>query len=159
MTPKPYKEFESAVMTYKNSVYLHSDIKIKCNENNMGKNERTLIDAAFLCKILTTIKYQMVGFCKKYHIVHVGHMFWETTSWHLKYRPETYTFEIHSSSSANFFSSHFDDKACSCADICVYIDHISSQISRCLSDVRIYAPFDRYKWIYERVQTIFEEDI
>ena len=65
MTPKPYKDFESAVLAYKNSVYLHSEIKIKCNENNMGRNERTLIDAAFLCKILTTIKYQMIDSCKK----------------------------------------------------------------------------------------------
>lgn len=157
---KPYNDFETAIKAYKNCYYLHSDIKIRCSRNNIGKDERTLIDAAFLCKIIATFGRYMYDFTKKYNIVHIGHTWWEPTTWSLKYKPQLYTFEIHSTSypKSTLDSEYFEDKKCSLRDLNKYVDSISIYIDKCLSEVWAYAPSDRYEWIKERVQTIFDAE-
>ena len=94
---KPYKDIVTAIRNWRNDYYLRTgEVKIKLH-NNINKDERSLIDAAILCKVLKTFETNYDALKRQYNIRHMGHFFWDNTTWQMKYKDATCTFEIHSS--------------------------------------------------------------
>lgn len=161
MNFKPYKDIETAIKSYNNDRYLRTgEVKIKCH-NNIYKDERSLIDAAILCKILTTFATHYNVLKQKYNIIHIGHLFWNYTTWQMKYKDATCTLEIHSCDFAgepDYIKMPFEDCICNRADIDTYAYYINKNIDDVLSSLRSYAPNDRYNSIRENIQRICNYD-
>jgi hypothetical protein len=154
---KPYKNIDTAIQQYGNDYYLRTgEVKIKCHKN-IYKDERALIDAAILCKVFRTFELYYDELINKYNVKHVGHTFWDYTTWQLKYKRETYTFEIHSSNfcgQPNYISQFFEDMSCCKADIATYANFLQQYITDVLKELNYYAPKERYNSIYEHIQAI-----
>lgn len=153
---KPYKDIETAIYNWRNDYYLRTgEVKIKPH-NNISKDERSLIDATILCKVLITFEANYVVFKRKYSIQHVGHLFWDHTTWQMKYKDSTSSFEIHSSkygAPPDFIQRCFNSK-CTRADIIHFANCIHNYINIVLRDLSHYAPQDRYNSIREHIHAI-----
>ncbi len=158
---RPFKDIETARHNWANDYYLRmGEVKIK-SHNNIYKDERSLIDAAILCKVFRTFEKNYDELKLKYNIRHVGHFFWDYTTWQMKYKQETYTFEIHSSDFGDqpeYIKWHFEDSECSRGDIGTYANFINNYINKVLENLRNYIPLDRYNSVYERILTICDSD-
>ncbi len=160
MNFKPYKDIDSAIKQYRNDYYLNSEVKIKCH-NNISKDERSLIDAAILCKVLVTFEKYYSDLRKKYNIKHIGHTFWDHTTWQLKYKDSICAFVIHSSTFITgepYLQDYYRDKDCSDTDISQYAWTINGYIDWLLNDLRKYAPIERYNTIFEHIEKICNSD-
>lgn len=74
MNFKSYKNIETAIQQYRNDYYLRHEVKIR-SQKNVSKDERSLIDAAILCKVLTTFEEHYNEFSRNYNMKHIGHFF------------------------------------------------------------------------------------
>ena len=157
MIIKPYKDIETAVKNWRNDYYLRTgEVKIKCH-NNIHKDERSLIDAAILCKVFRTFENNYDSLKRQYNIRHVGHFFWDYTTWQMKYKDATCTFEIHSSDfmdQPEYIRWHFEDKECSEANIGTYGNFLNNYVEEVLNNLYQYAPSDRYNSIREHILAI-----
>lgn len=150
---KPYSDIESAIKYWN----LKTDkVKIKCH-NNIFKDERALIDAAVLCRFLRTFKENYEEAKRKYNIIHIGHTFWDHTTWQIKYKRDTYTIEIHSS----YFDYlpegakwHFRDQSCSRENVGTYANFINGYFDDLLKQFKSYMPHDRYDASYKNLMGI-----
>lgn len=146
---KPYKDIKTAVHNFWNDGYLREEVKIKPH-NDIYKDERSLIDAAILCKVLKTFYANSNEFRRQYNICFVEHRFWSETTWQMKYKNATCTFEV-----------HYSDKLISClckTSIYSCVMDISSYIDVVLFNLSHYAPPDRYKSIKEHIQAICDKE-
>jgi len=154
---KPYKDIETAIQNWRNDYYLRTgEVKIK-SHNNVYKDERSLIDATILCKVFKTFKANYDTLKRQYNICHVGHFFWNHTTWQMKYKDATCTFEVHSSDfgeQPEFIRWHFEDNSCSRADIGTYANFVNDYIDEVLKNFASYAPKDRYNSIREQLLAI-----
>lgn len=160
MNIKPYKDIETAVRQYHNDYYLKSEVKIKCH-NNINQDERSLIDAAILCKVLETFGENYKELKRKYNIKHVGHTFWDHTTWQLKYQESNYAFIIHSSNFVTgeaYLQNYYGDKDCDEYDIKHYAWTIFNHINWLLDSLKQYAPIERYNSIHEHIGRICNSD-
>lgn len=158
---KPYKDIETAIHNWRNDYYLRTgEVKIK-SHNNINKDERSLIDVAILCKVFKTFEKNYDILIRQYNIRHVGHIFWDDTTWQLKYKDATCTFEVHSSDfigQPDYIRCHFEDKICSNGNIGTYANFINSYINEVLKKLAVYAPKDRYNSIKEHIIAICDGD-
>ena len=145
---KPYKDIETAIRNYDLRT---GEVKIK-SHNNIYKDERSLIDATVLCKVFKTFEANYDTLKRQYNICHVGHFFWNDTTWQMKYKDATCTFEVHSSEYVD--GSHFEDRYCSSWDIRTYANVINKYIDEVLKNLASYAPKDRYNSIREHILAI-----
>ena len=154
---KPYKDIETAIHNWRNDYYLRTgEVKIK-SHNNIYKDERSLIDATVLCKVFKTFQANYDTLKRQYNICHVGHFFWDHTTWQMKYKDATCTFEIHSSDfgeQPEYIRWHFEDNSCSSSDIGTYANFINNYIDKVLKNLASYAPKDRYNSIREHILAI-----
>lgn len=154
---KPYKDIETAIQNWRNDYYLRTgEVKIK-SHNNVYKDERSLIDATILCKVFKTFEANYDTLKRQYNICHVGHFFWNHTTWQMKYKDATCTFEVHSSDfgeQPEFIRWHFEDNSCSRADIGTYANFVNDYIDEVLKNFASYAPKDRYNSIREQLLAI-----
>ena len=160
MNFKPYKDIETAVRQYRNDYYLRSEVKIKVH-NNILKDERSLIDAAILCKVLKTFEDNYQLFKRQFNIKHVGHTFWDQTTWQLKYEVSNYAFIVHSSNfltGEQYLQNYYGDKKCDEYDIGHYAWTINNQIEWLLDNLRNYAPIERYNEIKDHIEKICISD-
>ena len=160
MNFKPYKDIETAVKQYRNDYYLNSEVKVKCH-NNINKDERSLIDAAILCKVLVTFCNKYSEFKRKYNIEHIGHTFWDHTTWQLKYKDSICAFVVHSSSFITgeaYLQNYFKDKDCDEYDVKQYAWTINNHIEWLLDSLKEYAPSERYYSIREHIEKICTSD-
>ncbi len=148
-----YKDIESAIKYWN----LRTDeVKIKIH-NNVYKDERALLDAAVLCRVFRTFEELYDEFKRKYNIVHVGHTFWDYTTWQLKYKSSTYTFEIHSSnfgSQPDYIRWHFGDQPCDKSDLGTYANFINNYFDSLLKQFESYIPSDRFDPIYKNLRGV-----
>ena len=150
---KPYSDIESAIKYWNLTT---DEVKIKCH-NNIYKDERALIDAAVLCRVLRTFEENYEEAKRKYNIIHIGHTFWDYTTWQMKYKRNTYTIEIHSSyfaSQPEYITWHFGNQSCSRGDIGTYANFINSYFDDLLKQFKSYMPHDRYDAIYKNLMGI-----
>ena len=152
---KPYKDIETAIHNWRNDYNLRTgEVKIK-SHNNIYKDERSLIDATVLCKVFKTFEANYDTLKRQYNICHVGHFFWDDTTWKMKYKDATCTFEVHSSKfMQRRFRSEFEDINCRSEDIGTYAIIINNYIDEVLKNLANYAPKDRYNSIREHILTI-----
>lgn len=154
---KPYKDIETAIHNWRNNYYLRTgEVKIK-SHNNISKDERSLIDAAVLCKVFKTFEVNYDTLKRQYNICHVGHFFWAHTTWQMKYKDATCTFEVHSSDfgeQPEYIRWYFRDNSCSSADIGTYANFINNYIDEVLKNLASYAPENRYNSIREHILAI-----
>lgn len=154
---KPYKDIETAIHNWRNDYNLRTGkVKIK-SHNNIYKDECSLIDATILCKVLKTFEANYDTLKRQYNICHVGHFFWDHTTWQMKYKNATCTFEVHSSDfmdQPGYIRCDFIDKSCSSVDIGTYAVFINSYIDEVLKNLASYAPKDRYNSIREHILAI-----
>jgi|GEM_PF-1965313 hypothetical protein len=154
---KPYKDIETAIQNWRNDYYLRTgEVKIK-SHNNIYKDERSLIDATILCKVFKTFEANYDTLKRQYNICHVGHFFWNHTTWQMKYKDATCTFEVHSSDfgeQPEYIRWHFKDNSCSRANIGTYANFINDYIDEVLKNFASYAPKDRYNSIREQILAI-----
>lgn len=157
MRIKPYKDIETAIKNWRNDYYLRTgEVKIK-GHNNIYKDERSLIDAAILCKVFRTFENNYETLKGQYNIRHVGHFFWDYTTWQMKYKDATCTFEIHSSDflgQPDYIKCFFEDMECSKADIGTYANFINNDVEEVLKKLYQYAPRERYNSIHDHIQAI-----
>lgn len=108
------------------------------------KDERSLIDAAILCKVLITFETYFNQFSKYYHIKHIGHVFWYNSTFQLKYSPSSYTFEVHTSDFGDqpeYIKWRFKDiDRCDKNDISLYAGYINAYIDLMFKELNTYAP-------------------
>lgn len=157
---KPYKDIETAIKNYRNDCYLNLEVKVKLH-NDFRKDERALIDGAILCKVFKTFYSQYDNLIKKYKIKHVGHTFWDGTTWRMKYNNSNYSFEIHSHnfvSSERYLQDIFGDKECDKIDISYYSDYLNQYLAELLDELKNEAPVDRYSEIRDHIQKICDSD-
>ena len=150
---KPYSDIESAIKYWNLKT---DEVKIKCH-NNIYKDERALIDAAVLCRFLRTFEENYEEAKRKYNIIHIGHTFWDYTTWQMKYKRNTYTIEIHSSYFASqpaYITWHFRNQSCRRGDIGTYANFINSYFDDLLKQFKSYMPHDRYDAIYKNLMGI-----
>lgn len=154
---KPYKDIETAIHNWRNNHNLRTgEVKIK-SHNNICKDECSLIDATILCKVLKTFEANYDTLKRQYNICHVGHVFWNHTTWQMKYKDATCTFEVHSSDFGDrpgYIRSGFEDRSCSREDIGTYAVFIDGYIDEVLKNLASYAPKDRYNSIRENILAI-----
>lgn len=154
---KSYKSIEFAIQQYRNDCYLRSEVKIR-SQKNIYKDERSLIDAAILCKVLKTFEEHYDDFSRNYNLKHIGHFFWNNSTFQLKYSTHNYTFELHSSDfmdQPEYVRYGYEDKEkCSQSDIRGYTIDISNYIDFLLKELKEYAPSGRYESIKEHIVAI-----
>ena len=154
---KSYKSIDFAIQQYRNDYYLRSEVKIR-SQKNIYKDERSLIDAAILCKVLKTFEEHYDDFSRNYNLKHIGHFFWNNSTFQLKYSTHNYTFELHSSDfmdQPEYVRYGYEDKEkCSQSDIRGYTIDISNYIDFLLKELKEYAPSGRYESIKEHIVAI-----
>ena len=154
---KSYKNIETAIQQYRNDCYLRSEVKIRSSKN-VSKDERRLIDAAILCKVLITFGEYYDEFSKNYNMRHLGHLFWNDSTFQLKYSASNYTFELHSSDfyghSGGIHLDFEDVDKCTKRNIDNYTMCINSFIDQMLKELREYALYGRYNSIIKHISLI-----
>lgn len=154
---KSYKSIEIAIQQYHNDYYLRSEVKIR-SQKNIHKDERSLIDAAILCKALKTFEEHYDDFSRNYNLKHISHLFWNNSTFRLKYSTQNYTFELHSScfiEKPEYARYGYEDKEkCSRSDIRGYTIDISNFIDILLKELKMYAPSGRYESIKDQIVAI-----
>lgn len=154
---KSYKSIEFAIQQYLNDYYLRSEVKIR-SQKNIHKDERSLIDAAILCKVLKTFEEHYADFSRNYNLKHIGHFFWNNSTFQLKYSTRDFTFELHSSDfidQPEYARYGYEDKEkCSQIDIRGYINDISNYIDLLLRELKEYIPLGRYESIKDHIVAI-----
>lgn len=157
MNFKSYKNIETAIQQYRNDYYLRHEVKIR-SQKNVSKDERSLIDAAILCKVLMTFEEHYNEFSRNYNMKHIGHFFWYNSTFQLKYSVSNYTFELHSSDFGDqpeYVRWGFEDKEkCTKGNIGTYANFINAFIDQMLKELKAYAPYGRYNSIREHICAI-----
>lgn len=153
---KSYENIETAIKNYRNDYYLKSNVKVRCVEN-IHKDERTLIDAAILCKVLKTFYEHFDELKRNYNIEHVSHLFWHPSTYQLKYNSSRCCFEVHSGSpnnQADYIQYTFGDQVCDEGDIRIYANYINAFIDLLFEEMKVYAPIAMYDSIREHILNI-----
>lgn len=153
---KPYKDIETAIRNWRNDYYLRTgEVKIKPH-NNIYKDERALIDAAILCKVFKIFEANYDALKRQYNIRFVGHFFWDHTTWQMKYKESTCTFEIHASDIGDQpdYIQWIFAGACTSGTIGTCANFMNNYIDKVLKSLSQYAPQDRYNSIREHIQAI-----
>ena len=157
MQIRPYKDIETAVTQWRKSYHLTTgEVKIKCH-NNFNKDNGEIINATILCKIFMTFAKNFNDLKRKYNIRHIGHTFWDYTTWQMKYKDSTCTFEIHSSSFIRepyYVQILFEDQDCSETLMTRYTEYLSAYIDQALSELKGYAPIEKYNSLVYQIEGI-----